>query len=417
MFRSDFRVVSVRSTNLTVKTVIVFMAHVKTVLELKTHQISQDRDHLISDDLWKLRVDGVSALMKHETTPIDVRDTVLSQIERGNAYPDSRIKCWAHLSIELDYIPEFRILSLKAESAKPEMPVVPPLELNYHQYQDATGPRSHSARSPTSNKDYTQQPVMSLSARSASRNEPAAEEDDPPFEPNGVTAVLKPLSQMTMLERHEYWMKKKLEAIEIQRAEKEKENTCSFKPDMMHSKRSFKAVSSAGAKGLEAEAEHSDDLHPGGRSGVGAVAQRRNSLPVQNNSFSAVPQAASKWGLLRNKIKGSGFGAKKPKGVRRKSTAAREIDADGAVDADGDEGGDEADAHDEVEVSFAVQAVVEEPAVPEVPVKAPFVEGSFWWRIESGRGQHRVNDGGAFQMLSIYRKKDKTRDANGEIVL
>jgi len=46
-----------------------------------------------------------------------------------------------------------------------------------------------------------------------------------------------------------------------------------------------------------------------------------------------------------------------------------------------------------------------------------FVPGEFWWKVEGGRGHHRVRDGGEFQMWSIYRKKDKTRDVSGVSML
>mmetsp|Transcript_38024 Transcript_38024/g.49230 ORF Transcript_38024/g.49230 Transcript_38024/m.49230 type:complete len:705 (+) Transcript_38024:412-2526(+) len=47
----------------------------------------------------------------------------------------------------------------------------------------------------------------------------------------------------------------------------------------------------------------------------------------------------------------------------------------------------------------------------------PYIPGEFWWRVEGGRGQHRVNDGGEFQMWSIYRRKDKSRDIKGVSML
>ena len=46
-----------------------------------------------------------------------------------------------------------------------------------------------------------------------------------------------------------------------------------------------------------------------------------------------------------------------------------------------------------------------------------FIEGSFWWKIEGGRGFHRVRDGSEFQMWSIYRKKDKSEGVKGVSIL
>jgi len=57
------------------------------------------------------------------------------------------------------------------------------------------------------------------------------------------------------------------------------------------------------------------------------------------------------------------------------------------------------------------------PADKLAPEAPEFVPGQFWWKVESGRGHHRVRDGGEFQMWSIYRKKDKTRDVSGVSML
>jgi hypothetical protein len=258
-----------------------------------------------------------------------------------------------------------------------------------------------------------------LSARAA-----VAEDKPSPLSPSAKGNTedvagpdVKPLSHMTMLERQAHWMAKKKDALEAQKAEREREaSSLTFKPDTQHSKRTYKAKSMS---------EH-DVLTESRAEPAHAPVPRVANLP-RVASLSNLPVAASsnaggnKWSVLRNKVtNGALKKVAKPKKLKQKKIA--HDPANGESDDDGEDGKEEIEESEEEypKLEKTPDHVVVE-VMPEVVVAAPepepFVEGSFWWKIEGGRGQHRVNDGGAFQMWSIYRKKDKTRDVNGVSML
>jgi len=306
---------------------------------------------------------------------------------------------------------------------------------------------SRSSRSSSApSKDVL--PAASLSARasihcgaddgpSSEAAADAALQDSKFVSPSNKTSA-KPLSQMSMMERQEYWMNKKKLAIEAQRAEKEKENSnFSFKPNTGNSKRTYKAGENVRAI-------------PSNPEMAVAVAARERTGPTESKTGGGVVRGSSgsKWGSLRAKVKGGEINKRKSKGAvkakaapgtadkAKKSSAlekqpAKEPlatamsiaraastellatqpiakntdevkgDAPEEPDSNAEKGGAKPQANELVE-SAADEA---------------FDPGSFWWKVEGGRGHHRVRDGSDFQMWSIYRKKDKSKDVKGVSIL
>jgi hypothetical protein len=249
-----------------------------------------------------------------------------------------------------------------------------------------------------------------------------------------------------MMERQEYWVQKKKLAIEAQRAEKEKENNnFSFKPDVGNSKRTYKASESV------------RQVVPGMATTVTAVCERTSGTESK--------ASGSKWGAVRAKLKGgdssgkkkakhtgrtkpgSSSGEKVKKGSSEKvvvkaplatamsvARAATGKDQSPPSSANndpgrahaasepcpdvGDDEGDHVGNGPHPDVSDDGYHKSETPnCIKGNENFAPFVPGSFWWKVENGRGHHRVRDGSVFQMWSIYRKKDKSKDVKGVSIL
>ena len=195
---------------------------------------------------------------------------------------------------------------------------------------------------------------------------------------------------MTMMERQALWMKAKNDALEAQRAEKEKENSnFSFKPDTLQSKRSFKApavqAALAATKPVVAKAPMVVEVPP---------------KKLQSKG----------WATVKTKVKGGSVAATAKKNkVKNKPGKAKIIEAlAGEPETENVPDDEEENVPDEEEP---------EPEPEPKPEPEPFVKGSFWWRVEEGRGHHRVCDGSQFQMYSIFRKKDKTRGVDGVSLL
>jgi hypothetical protein len=204
----------------------------------------------------------------------------------------------------------------------------------------------------------------------------------------------KPAAKMTMMERQKAWMQAKAAALEVAKAEKEKElsDSLKFKPDTESSRRTFKTTPAAAVK----------------------PEQPRPTLSQPKPVALAVPATttASKWAAAKAKV----VKAKKPKTAKAKSDKPAPVGAErlaellaedkAATAAANPAAGNESEGEEDAEEEALVEAVEESPP-------APFVPGSFWWRVEDGRGHFRVNDGSLFQMWTIYRKKDKSRDVDG----
>ena len=53
-----------------------------------------------------------------------------------------------------------------------------------------------------------------------------------------------------------------------------------------------------------------------------------------------------------------------------------------------------------------------------LPLPAPFEgPGSFWYRVDQGRGYHRIRFGGDVDLLSILRKTDLHSGTNSKVIL
>mmetsp|Transcript_65477 Transcript_65477/g.122538 ORF Transcript_65477/g.122538 Transcript_65477/m.122538 type:complete len:420 (+) Transcript_65477:1501-2760(+) len=324
-------------------------------------------------------------------------------------------------------------------------PAVPRLDLGFPS-SSRSSVRSHSARSVTvyvegsatanplsartmSEEEKTTAKRLPLST-SSKNNRTDASSDIEKLDKQ-VKQEEKPLSQMTMLERQAHFLSKKKAKEELQKAEKYTEEVA------MNEKRNmFKArpVPSAATP-----------LAP-------PTSMAVETKPAIVGTTRTASRPTSKWSVVKSKVK-NGTIAKKASGkikhvvdedaFEAASAAAKE--ATRAAERAAAQAAEAGTALAEVDALIskgesmtgptAMAALKkkievesgetsgegggpeegEEEIVEATP--APYVPGEFWWKIEGGRGQHRVNDGSAFQMFSIFRKKDKTRDVKGVSML
>jgi hypothetical protein len=180
--------------------------------------------------------------------------------------------------------------------------------------------------------------------------------------------------------------------------------------------------------------ERKESSNSFGRPGLASSSNKPMERKESSNSFGrpglkSNPSSDSKWNHVKSKVKSIASDKKKKnarttkKGDPTKNTPkvnmgeVVEVVLNGALADEQGENDDtksgEADEDLQDEIVEDENDEEEEVAVEE----EPFVDGQFWWRIEGGRGQHRVNDGGEFQMWSIYRRKDRSRDIKGVSML
>lgn len=369
------------------------------------------------------------------------REVILEQLKRGDEHEGVRDKCWRHVQIELDGLQGWDLILSSAQllkekeenltpsqASEPPPPIpepigtptfpqsVPALDFSRDAVGSTPGPRSQSARSSVAPLLPAAEAAMegSLSARGAGNDncrDPNAAHTaaSTPLSPKhsnnqaeqpAVSA--KPTAKMTMIERQECWMRAKKAALEQQRVEKEeKENaSLSFKPDTGLSKRTFRPSTllptTQRAQAAEAKA-------------VEAINGARNAAAPKSAS------APNKWQVVKAKIKGGAVKAPvKRKSVSRAKKANQTEAPKDELEVEKTEveaGDDQQQESDSAEGTTEPEKAEEEKE--KAPEQEPFVPGQFWWRVEEGRGSFRVNDGADFQMWTIYRKKDKSRDVAG----
>jgi hypothetical protein len=338
----------------------------------------------------------------------------------------------------------------KSASFKSPVPM-----LNISRSESATlqssGPRSQSARGSNTEQGFVSMNLMSarthdedekvvkgISMKEASSSSEYIEAE--------VPVVVKPISQMTMMERQAYWLAKKKETLEAQRAEKEKEDEqYSFKPNIVNSKRTFSnnqliSKTSSSQQLINKVIEKKESNHR-----MIVESKTSNNSKTKLKSAYKNISAANKLSSLNKTQNSTQQGVKKHTrtSISKRSTkdnddendnddddddddnndeAAEEYDEEGTnldnmndkenVNEVGGGGGDLSKAGDVEEEEAAEQTKAVEPPPPVV-----YVPGEFWWREEGGRGHHRVRDGSEFQMWSIYRRKDKNREIKGVSML
>ena len=420
---------------------------VKALIAMSNSRPSS-REGAIDDKKWLAQAEAIRTFLESTSEspkPISshARDTVLQQLQRGDAHVEARGKCWQHVAIELSDLPEWQQICdapvqckppptptpIEASGADPlqgglisppppgagEAADVPALNLEYFGSSEPPH-RSRSAQElRTTPKPASDSPPHSLSARNQADEDRAAKKtaSDAPPSPTREAApaqptTTKPMAKMTMMERQNAWMRAKAAALEAAKAEKEKElnDSLKFKPDTESSKRTYKTTPAATIR-----PEHPRPV-------------LSNPKPVP--AAPAPPAAtASKWTVAKAKMSkvkkaksaktktdkaAAAVGAEKLAELLAQDKAATAKHAKNpAVDDEGEEGPEKAGEEEEEAPVQEEEEEEEEEVAPE----EPFVPGSFWWRIEDGRGHYRVNDGSLFQMWTIYRRKDKSRDVEG----
>jgi len=427
---------------------------VKALIAMSNSRPSS-REGAIDDKKWLAQAEAIRSFLEStpesaESISSHARDTVLQQLQRGDAHVEARGKCWQHVAIELSNLPEWQQLCDAAIQCEPpptptpmevhgasprqsglisppppgagEAADVPALNLEYFGSAEPP-PRSKSAQElRTTPKPAVDSPPHSLSARNQADEDRATNktpseappsptrEAAPPAQPTTSAAATKPKAKMTMMERQNAWMQAKAAALEAAKAEKEKElnDSLKFKPDIESSKRTYKTTPAASTR--------PEQPRP--------VLSNPKPMPA---APAPPPAAASKWTLAKAKVAkvkkakntknakaDNKPGASAPVGAEKLAellaqdkTATVKTTSNPAVEeVEGEEGPEKAREEEE--------APLEEEEEEEVAPEEPFVPGSFWWRVEDGRGHYRVNDGSLFQMWTIYRRKDKSRDVDGE---
>lgn len=426
-----------------------------------------------SGDWWAARATSVRAWMDANPLRLGIPGDgslalIQAQLERGNEFEGVRRRCWAHIEMELKELPGWDVEQSKpdgtffkprelakmedpppipAEPAKDSGSVVrpcladfPPPSPEVFQSQEpgaaAFMPEAFGAPLPVTTEaaEPVEAPVDDAPVPAAPAE--AAPAEVPPEEPR------KPLSQMTMLERQKHWMDKKKQKVEAERLEKEKENqNFSFKPNTASSKRTFKPMDPKPAPPA-----------PQAANGPNAPASGQAS----EKATASKSKAGSRWQKVKSNIKdikGSASKRKapsKPKVVdavpgktenqkpepplepRTRLSARRQEEAEAAAgeerpetteaDTDVTSTSDDAQgpvgAEDERQVDQQGEPTEAGADAPEKAEPAvPFVPGQFWYKIEAGRGYHRVQDGAGCQMWSMYRRKDKSRNLSGVSLL
>ena len=436
------------------------MATVKALLSMRDDDGSRD-DNMTKETWWESRVNAVKSWLDSNQNDFQ-RDGTLqlieSQLERGKFQPHLRRKCWKHIALEMtnligwDDVRSLPNLTYFKEGGLPpgeEPPPIPPTP-ECHAIDAASenvngilksslssspskliSCQSSPPLAPDLDTDVTGivgSPALRIEATNLQQQESNPRPKDalqliksnaPEISLSEQPDPTKNLSQMTMLERQEYWMNKKKLSIELQRAEKEKENNSySFKPFTGDSKRSFQAKESTRPTAIIPEAK---------------------PLGVRRSDHKSINRGniSSKWSVVREKSKNGEISTRKKgkPGGRTKKKIPEKVKYDAnlptaiSVARASIQGLEEESTQIEADTgadrcSNCPKDPVGEPAQNEAANRSndstesnSFIEGSFWWKIEGGRGFHRVRDGSEFQMWSIYRKKDKSEGVKGVSIL
>lgn len=425
-------------------------------------------------DWWAARATAVRAWMDANPLRLGIPGdgslaTIQAQLERGNEFEAARRRCWAHIEMELKELPGWDVEQSKPdgtffkprELAKMEPP--PPIPAETARVDSGSAARPSLADFPPPSPEVFQPqepgaaafipeafgPPLPASSEAEEPAEAPADEvqvsaapapaEAPPAEATPAEApaeeTRKPLSQMTMLERQKYWMDKKKQKVEAERLEKEKEKeNFSFKPNTASSKRTYKPmepkptppmahVPNAPVSGQSSE----KTTATASKSKAGSRWQKVKSN-IKDIKGSAPKRKAASKPKAADAVPGKAEKSELPPEPRTRLSARRQGEAEAAageerpetdtdpapanaVVADATESGDvQASTGAGEELQVGQQGDPAEPAVP-------FVPGQFWYKIEAGRGYHRVQDGAGCQMWSMYRRKDKSRNLSGVSLL
>jgi len=420
---------------------------VKGLRELAGSRDPSPRDQVVTETLWRDRADRLLAFIEAKNPVLrnlandGSVETVLAQVKRGDSHADARQRCWEHISIEMKNLPCWEFIvsggpeKIPQESERGPSMTAPTMEETLSLVLDEAGTPTPPLEAP-----MTPPPVPIASDISSSGREPLSSRQDTGSASNvgrfntiggDSGAPAAPAKPLTMMERQALWMAKKKEALDQQRKEKEEKEieSLKFKPNTDQSKRTFKIVEKADPRPSDKATSKGRQTAPEPKAAPKAVprsgAAPRSSGPPQGKAIPTT--ASSKWQAVKLKVKSGTVGAGKkktnpgakkaaPKAAPRVREAAEITQEAGGKAVAGVEDQGEGNGNDEAnpEVKPEIdEEEVEEEEEEEKEEEAVYVPGEFWWRIDEGRGQHRVNDGGLFQMLSIYRKRDKTRDVSG----
>jgi hypothetical protein len=221
---------------------------------------------------------------------------------------------------------------------------------------------------------------------------------------------------MTMMERQAYWMEKKQSAIDAKRKEKEQEeiSQTSFKPNTENSRRTYRPSESRpplAEPPKEANGNQADKANLSERRNSLKSRVRANSLSTKRSSSRPKERDASTRKDASLERRASASTIETAMSLSRKEDSTNTSEADDVVPEDESTPEPREPATDVPEDTTTV-----EPTAGRVTEEtSEFEEGAFWWKVESGRGHHRVRDGGEFQMWSIYRKKDKSYGAGATL--